>query len=348
MKSSQQLSSLFLQLHTLLQSGVGLVDSLDCCARTGGPELGPVFEQCSADIQQGLWLSQAMQAEPELFPPFTRAMVALGERTGALVEVIHRMAELLAQRERSRMALRRALTYPVFLLVLGTVLLLAFVTFVFPPLQELLNQLGATPPWPTRVLCALSRGLGSPIVLLGLGLGLLECLLQGSTLRRALQHRPAWKYVLDRALAWTPGLGQLVRAMALRDYTHSLALALEAGLPLPQSLDLSRGVLANQELSSLLKPVRAAVEAGEPVSECLERVAWIPAWVVGLLTCSEEVNSLPKALRYVAKACDEQLELQFMIFSSLLEPLVLVLISVLGGFLALATIGPLFSILQAL
>jgi type II secretory pathway component PulF len=332
------------QLAGLMRAGVPILRALATIReQTESRELQAILEELVATVRDGRMLSEGLARYPAVFPDLYINMVRSGESGGVLDEILLRLAEAREKDEELRARIRAALAYPSLVLAVGAASVLVIVTFFLPRLTRLFEGSPYPLPLPTRVVLAVGRGVARSWVWLAgaAGLGyLLGGRLVGATRRRA---------VADALALRVPWVGRLVRDADWVRFSRTLALLLRAGIPIQRSLALSGGVLANGLLREAVAVAgRETVMSGSSLAAALRRRPRVPAFVANMVGVGEESGQIETALEEVAAFYQRELDHDLRLLTTLLEPLLMLVIGAVIGFIIFAMLMPIFQIGQAL
>lgn len=288
-------------------------------------------------LLEGFRLSDAMGRQGKAFPPLYRAMVAAGESSGALPEILERLAGLLEAERQASSKLLTALAYPAALAITAIGVVLALMAFVVPKVVEQFDSMGRTLPWLTRAVITLSEALviwGLPMLLLAAA--------GGFALRLALA-RPKHRLRFDAALLRTPLVGRLIRDTHAAQMARTLSIMVGSGLPLMEGLQITAPTVHNGVLREATESMATAIREGGSLSGAMRRAGVFPPTLVYMATSGENSGRLAPMLDRAADYLDREFATYTAVLMSLLEPLIIV---VLGGVVALIVLSILLPILQ--
>lgn len=325
------------QLADLLASGMALVEAL-AALQSSEKRYSRLLQAMDERLRDGRALAAAAADFPRVFPPFYVAAVRAGETGGFLEQVLHRLADALEQEESLRGKVRRALAYPLFMAAVGVLTVAVLLVFVVPTLAGLFADLGQELPWPTRLLIAVGAWSGRWGWLLPLGA------VGGVVGLRLLRRLPTVGLVVDRWLLRVPGAGAAWRKIDTARFMAILGALVRADVPVLEALAVARESLVNRALRAEVERVHRAVELGGGVGDSLKEGALFPPLAGAVAAAGEQGNRLGEALERLARAYERETDDAVGLFTSLLEP---VLIVVLGGAVAFLAIAMLMPILNA-
>ena len=329
------------QLATLMEAGIPLVSSLSALIeQLGHPVLRKMITQIRERVREGSSLADALSLHPQLFSSLFIGMVRAGEMSGTLALTLGRWADFSEHQVALRQKIRAALTYPIFMFVIGLGVLFFLMTFVVPTVTKIFSDLGQALPLPTLLLISLSNfmsrfwwALVSIIIVLGLWL------------RRTLRTESG-ALIWDRLKLKLPLAGNLHRKLAVSRWSRTLGTLLHGGLPLLQAMEISQGVVGNRLLSQALAQARESIREGEEMAQSLKQSALFPSMVLEMVSVGEKSGELAKMLEKVALTLENEVETDLRSMMSLLEPVMILIMGVAVGFIALSILLPILEMSQ--
>ena len=327
------------QLASLTRSGVPILRALSTIRdQTENARLAAIVGRLEATIRDGSMLSGAMGRYPKLFPELYVNMVRSGESAGVLDRVLTRLAEARDKEEDIRRKVRAALAYPALVLGVGGVTVFALLSFFLPRVMELFEDYRELP-LPTRILVEISRFFEESWYWVLLVLALVLAVLS------RLSSFAAGRAALDSAKLRLPVLGRAVLYAEIARFARTFSLLLEAGIPVESSLSLSADTLNNTALRAEVEAVKKeTVEQGAPISGGLKRSRLFPAFVANMVAVGEEAGRLDESLTEVALFYEKEVDVQSRLLTSLLEPILILVVGALVGFIVAAMLLPIFEI----
>lgn len=327
------------QLSDLLGAGLTLLTALQLLIKqTEHPLLRQVTEDLVARIREGGRFSEALRKHPAVFGALYVNLVAAGEVGGALEKVLIRLADLLEAEDELKAKIRQALVYPAFILGIGALTVGVLLVMVIPKLAALFEDMGQQLPLPTRALIELSGWVRIYWWLLaGLAAG-------GAAALRQYRRQPAGRMRWDRLQLGVPVLGALIQRVEVARFTRTLSVLLSQGVPILEALSVVTQSAGNAVLADTLQRVRQDVRDGRALSASLSRSTVVPAFVQNMVAVGEESGTLEVALLKVAAAYERDADRVMKIFTTLLEPVLLVLVGGVVAFVVMAMLLPIFQI----
>ncbi len=287
-----------------------------------------------AAVVEGFRLSDAMARQDKAFPPLYRAMVAAGEGTGALPEILERLADLLERQQQVRGKLVAALVYPAALAATALAVIAALMAFVVPRVVDQFDSMGRTLPWLTRAVIGVSEAMT------GWGLLLLALLGAAGIGLAALLRRPGPRLRFDAALRRAPFLGRLLRDLHAARLARTLAIMLASGLPVLEGLRITARTVGNRVLRDATDGMADDIREGASLSSAMRRAGVFPPTLLYMASSGEESGRLAPMLERAA----DYLEREFTTFTSaamsLLEPAIIVVMGVLVALIVLSILLP--------
>jgi type II secretory pathway component PulF len=289
-------------------------------------------------LSEGLPLSQALQSQPAVFPPHTVNLIAAGEATGSLREVLARLIEHHTAQQEMRRVLTAALAYPVFICTVALGVILFFIFFLLPRLQTLLNSLGGKLPWATRLLVNLSDFVLHYGVLTVIAAGLAVVVLW------RWRRSAAGRLRSDALLLRLPFAGRFVTGAAIHNFSQTLAVLLENGITTAEALRMTERTIANRALQNAFREATGRVLEGESLSQSLAKTGAFPPLVIDRLAVSESTGHLAPGLRGIAHSYQGELTRQIRVFTQVMSSGVLLFAFAFVAFIAYAIVSAVFQV----
>lgn len=331
------------QLSTMLSAGLPLAEALATVAdQQELAQLGTALAQVREDILQGSAMHQALQAHPRIFPDLYTNMVRVGEASGTLDKVLLQLAEFMEGQARFNSQLKAALTYPLLMFFVGSGVLLFLMTFVVPKITRMLEDLDQALPLPTLWLMSVSGFLADFWWLL---LIFLFFLAWGA--RRALATE-AGRLWFDQKKFRLPLFGVFGLQSATARFARTTATLLRSGVPLLTALEIVQSLLGNSYLRQAMEKVREQVTEGEGLSGPLRESGVFPAMLSQMAAVGERSGELEGMLLKVAEIYEHQVQTRLSGMMALLEPLMILLMGSVVGFIVLAILLPIFQASQGM
>ncbi len=342
--SSGEVTVFTRQLAGLLRAGVPILRALSTIQeQTENPVFRAVIEDVVAGVRDGKMFSESLVRYPRLFPELYVNMVRSGESAGVLDEVLMRLTEARENDDELRGKVLSALAYPAFVMAVGFVSVFIILTFFLPRIMNLFQGMGRVLPLPTRVIMAVSGFFAGYWVWM-LVVGGLAAIVFGRFLRTA-----RGRLVVDGWVLRLPLVGKFARDTDIVRFARTLALLVKAGIPVERALTLGGHTLMNRKLrSGILTVAVETVRQGATVASGLKRWSGMPAFVTSMVAVGEESGRLDDVLLEVASFYQRELDRGLKLITTLLEPILILLVGIVVGFIIFAMLLPIFQIGQGL
>lgn len=337
----KELSIFSRQFATMIDSGLTLLRSLQIlAAQTESKPLAAIIDQVRTDVESGLSLSQALARHPKVFPKLYIAMVKSGESGGVLDEVLVQLADTIEKQVELRRKVKSAMTYPAVVLALVILILTAMLVFIVPLFKGFYKSLNGKLPLMTRMLITVSDLFvkGFPLVVLaavGIAYGFKRWI-------ASEKGRDRWDTIKLRV----PVFGPLAHKAAMARFSRTFSVLLRSGVPILEALEITKDTAGNTVVSRGLTDVQAGVKIGEPISKPLEHHAVFPPMVVQMMAVGEESGALDGLLEKIATFYDAEVEATVNSLTSLLEPLLIVVLGGAVGLMVISLYLPMFNVIK--
>ncbi|MCW3013834.1 MAG: Type secretory pathway component PulF [Solirubrobacterales bacterium] len=329
------------QLATMVDSGMTILRSLYVLeAQTENELLQKSIVAIRKDVEAGLPLSEAMARHPKVFSPLFVAMTEAGETGGVLDQALLRVADQLEKEESLRRQVKAAMAYPAVVIGFSLVVVLALVAFLIPVFIGVFNQFGgAELPAITKVTVGASNLLtGYWYILIGVTAVVVTAFRKWKVSERG---RPQW----DRFRLRVPfGIGMIVQKVALARWSRTLSALMSAGVPLLLALEITGRTAGNAVIEEAMGDVIASVRSGGTISGPLKDSSVFPGMVTHMLGVGEETGALDTMLSKVADFYEDQVEAAVKALTSILEPVMIVVVGGMVGFIVISMYLPLFKV----
>ena len=329
------------QLSILLGAGVTLVSSLEALiSQITNPLLKKIMAQIKESVNEGNSLAFSLSQHPKVFSEVYINMVRAGEASGALDLVLDRLAEFSERQQALRGRFRAALAYPVFMFVIGTSILFFLIAFIVPDITKIFSDMHQTLPLPTIMLMGASQFLKSFwwLVLIMLA-GII-------TLAKQFKKTPRGNYIWDEIKIRVPILGPINIKMAMARFGRTLGSLLQSGVPLLSSLQIVRNIVNNAIIADVIDKAMDEIESGKSLANPLGQSRWVPPVVIQMIAVGEQSGELESMLNKIADIYEGEVESQIMAMTSMLEPVMILIMGVFVGFIVISILLPIFEMSQ--
>jgi general secretion pathway protein F len=335
-------------LATLLRAGMPLVPALTALVeqlRATPPQDNPlveILEQVADDVNSGKTLSSALGKQPDIFSSLFVNMVAAGEASGTLEEVLVRLAEILEKRVHLTAKVKAAVAYPLMMIVVAVAVVVFLMSVVVPSITTIFVEMNRSLPWPTRFLISTSAFIKTYLVFLAavvcvvfLGIG-------------AAYKSKKCRFYVDRSKLRLPLFGRLFLKLEIARLAGTLGILLTSGIPILSALDIAKQVVQNSFIAGALSSVKDLVSKGDTIANAIRKTGLFPPIVYHIIATGQVGGNLEEGLRDIADMYDGEVELATKTLTSLLEPVILLCMGAVVGFIVLAVLLPIFDINQIL
>ena len=344
------------QLSTLLHAGMplvpalsALVEQLQCPARPGcigrkssQEPLAQVVEHVRDSVNEGSSLAEALSRYPGLFSPLFINMVAAGETSGALEEVLSRLADILERRVQLLGKIKSAIAYPAMMAAVAVGVVIFLLSYVVPNITRMFVEMNQQLPLPTRLLMGLSNIVQSYFLLLLA----LPCVLVGGLY--GLCRTRDGKQWLDRVKLALPLFGPLLLKLEVARLTRTLGTCLKSGIPVTTALEIARRVVQNQVVADAVGKVEEQIRRGDTIANAVRSTGMFAPVVFHLLATGQMTGSIENSMTDVAEMYETEVENSVRTLTTLLEPLILLVMGAIVGFIVLSVLLPIYQINQAI
>jgi type IV pilus assembly protein PilC len=329
------------QFATMVSAGLTLLRALNILSQQSDcPALAEAVDDVRAHVEAGSSLSQALSRHPKIFNRLFVSMVRAGETGGVLDSVLIQLADTIEKQVALRSKIKAAMTYPIAVFGLVTMIVTAMLIFVVPMFKSLYKQLGGKLPAPTQLLITISSTFshGFPIfILLGGG---------GTWALRRWIRTENGRAVWDRFKLRIPIFGRLTHKTALTRFARTLAVLLHSGVPILESLEITSDTVGNAVVAAAVKDVQTAVKAGDTLARPLANHPIFPPMIVQMLAVGEETGALDTMLTKIGDFYDQEVESLVESLTSLLEPALIVFLGGTVGGMVVSLYMPMFNIIK--
>jgi len=328
------------QLATMMGAGVPLVQAFDIVARGHeNPSMQDLLLAVKSDIESGTAMAEALRKYPLYFDDLVCNLVAAGEQAGVLDVLLDKIATYKEKTESIKGKIKKALFYPAAVIAVAVIVTAIIMLFVIPQFKELFTSFGADLPAFTLLVIAISDFMRDWWWALGAGLIAL-----GIAIQKSLQRSAKLRELVDRASLKIPVVGSILNKAAIARFARTLSTMFAAGVPLVEALDSVSGATGNVVYANVVKKMREDVATGQALQLTMQQQNIFPHMVIQMTSIGEESGSLDQMLAKVADFYEEQVDNAVDSLSSLLEPLIMVVIGGLVGSMVIAMYLPIFKL----
>jgi len=335
------------QWSALLKAGIPLVQSFELLAQSAAGSakthraLSPLLNQLQKDVSAGSSLHAAFQKHPETFNAMYCSLLQAGESAGILDKLLIRLADTLEANQLLKSKLQNALMYPACILAVACTVVLVIMVWVVPMFEEVFRSMGAALPLPTQYLVNSSRWLAQwgPALLL-VGVGIFYAML------RVHRRTPAFQIQWEGILCATPFIGDLIKTSRTAKWTLTLASLLEAGIPISEALQPAAAASGSPQLQLATVTLSRTIQEGSGLNVAMSKSKLFPTVLIQMCAIGEETGSLAQLLDKSAQLMVSDLTQRIAQLTTLLEPVIMVVLGAVIGGMLIALYLPIFNLGQ--
>ncbi len=340
--SLQEVSVMTRQLATLLGASLPLVTSLTALiSQITNPRLKKTLAQIKEDVNEGNSFAWSISRYPAIFSTFYVNMVRAGEASGTLDIVLERLTDFNESQQALRGKIKAALAYPIFMFLIGTIVLFFLTTFIVPKITGIFSEMHQTLPGITIFLISISGFLKSfwtAIVLI--------IIISFIGLRYMFTKTIRGQYLWDKIKLKMPLFGSLTHKMAVARFSRTLGTLLESGVPMLTALSIVKNVVNNRLIADSIAEASRDVEEGQNLSATLLKSRLFPPIVTQMISAGEQSGTLEKMLYKIADSLENEVESNITMMTSMLEPVMILVMGRLVGFIVISILLPIFEMNQ--
>ena len=327
------------QLSNLINSRMSIVKALDVLIKqTENKKLNTVIQTLKQDVQDGAAFSETLTKHPKIFSNLYAGMVKAGELGGVLDIVLTKLAEFNEEEEVLKNRIKSALAYPAVMVLVGGATVIFLLSFVIPRFVVMFSNIGQTLPLPTRMLIFGSHSLRAYwwIYLLIISLTIFAF--------RQYTKREEGRIAIDRVKLDIPIFGKVFRKILIARFNRTLGTLVKSGVPILKAVKTTQGVIVNRIFSIELNKIYDGLKDGKSLSQLLTQSKEFPPIVADMVAVGEKTGNLGESLFKIATSYEEEVENELKALTSLLEPVIILIMGVIVGFIVLSMLLPVFEL----
>ncbi|MFB2982274.1 type II secretion system F family protein [Microseira sp. BLCC-F43] len=341
------------QFAAMVNAGVALVRALGVLTeQNSNPKMKKALTAISADVNEGISLAEAMRKHPQCFDQLYTAMVEAGEVGGVLDEVLNRIAKLLEDAARLQNQVKSAMSYPVAVGSLAVIIFIGMTTLLLPIFAKIFEDIGMELPAFTQFMLGISEFLRGPtlpppktnynIILFIIGL------FGAAFAYRQWYKTPPGRLAMDKFFLKAPIFGDIVEKTAVARFCRTFGTLTRSGVPILTCLEIVRDTAGNQVIANAIDKARQEIQTGGMISIALQRENVFPILAIQMISIGEETGEIDKMLMKVADFYEDEVEQAVKALTSILEPLMMIVIAVMVGAILLSMYLPMFKVFEGL
>jgi type IV pilus assembly protein PilC len=325
------------QMAAMLAAGMPIVASLDTLEEQAtNPNFKIVLREVKRSIEGGSSFSESLHQFPSVFDVLYISMVRAGEQSGQFSETMKRIGELLEANARLRRKVKSAMTYPVVVLTMALTIAAGMIIFIVPVFGNMYKDFGSKLPGPTQVLVDISEGAKKYAIII------IPAIVLGVWLFKRWKRTKAGAWAMDQFALKAPVVGVLTQKVAVARFSRTLAQLVQSGVPILNALEIVAKAAGNLVIEKAILEARHSVEHGDTLSVGLSNKACIPTLVVRMMSAGEKTGKVDEMLESVADTFDNEVEAMLAALTSMLEPLLMVVLGVVIGGIVICMFLPIF------
>ena len=331
------------QFSTMINAGLPLVQCLDILSsQQPNPSFKKVTSQIKVDVEAGSTFADALSKHPKIFDSLYVNLVAAGEVGGVLDTVLNRLAVYMEKNESLKNKVKGAMTYPIIVLCVAFGVVAILMIFVIPTFSDMFKQFGSALPGPTQFIVNLSsffRKFWWAMI------GFIVSLIFGF---KWIRTQEKGRFYTDKMMLRLPVFGPLIRKVAVAKFTRTLGTMISSGVPIMDGLEITSKTAGNMIIENAIRTVRTAISEGRTMSEPLEQTGLFPGMVVQMIAVGEATGAMDQMLGKIADFYDEEVDTAVEALTSSLEPMLMVFLGGIIGFVVVAMYLPIFKMASAI
>ena len=337
--SVSELAMMTRQLATLIKASIPLVDALAALVdQVDSETLRGALSEVRQLVNEGSSFNKALGKFPKIFPPIYISMCEAGEMSGTLDIILIRLAEFTEKQNQLRNKVRSAMMYPIVMAVFGTGVMVLLFVLVIPKITEVFQDMKQTLPWYTTLLINVSSIMADyyPIIIISV----VAVVFVFYRWKASVSGRNQW----DKIKMKIPVFGKLIRMIAVSRFAKTLSTLLAGGVPMLNAFDIVKNVVDNRVFEKVIAEARDNVSEGESVAGPLKKSGEFPPIVIHMISIGEKTGELENMLTQVSEAYDFQVDNAVSGLTSILEPVMIVVMGIAVGFVVMAILVPIFDL----
>lgn len=331
------------QFATMIDAGLSVVKCLDILQKQSrNPKMKDVIGEVKRDVGGGMSLTEALQRHPRIFSPLYVNMIRSAETAGILDQVLDRLSTFLEKEQETRNKIKAAMMYPVVVFCFAVLMLIALLFFVLPKFKGIFETMGLELPLTTRLLLNSSGYITTYWYIA------LVVLVGGVVLVKTMARTDKGKYAIDAAKLRLPVFGDLILKTSVSRFARTFGTLISSGVPVLRALEIVADTAGNRVISDTVLRARVSIKEGQKISTPLFGSKIFPVMVTQMIAVGEETGRLDQMLVKVSNFYDEEVDSTLKSLTSLIEPLMIVGLGFIVGFIAVSVISPIYSLVGSL
>lgn len=325
------------QFATMIDAGLPLVQCLDILSKQADNKtFASTINEIRQDVEAGSTYADALKKHPAVFGDLYVNMVAAGELGGILDTILNRLSKYIEKNIRLKRQVKAALFYPATIVAVAFIVIVVLLVYVIPIFAKMFTDFGGTLPAPTRMVIGASNFMRSNILII---IGIIVAAIFGA---RKYYKTQNGRLVVDNIVLKMPVFGMLARKISVAKFTRTLGTLISSGVPILDGLEIVAKTSGNKVVEKAIYATRQSISEGKTLSEPLETTKVFPPMVVQMIAVGETTGALDAMLSKIADFYDEEVDSTVGILTSLLEPILMIFLGIVIGFIVVAMYLPIF------
>jgi len=325
------------QFATMIDAGLPLVQCLDILSKQADNKtFAAVINEIRQDVEAGSTYADSLKKHPAVFGDLYANMVAAGELGGILDTILNRLSKYIEKNIKLKRQVKAALFYPSTIVAVAFIVIIVLLVYVIPIFAKMFTDFGGTLPAPTRMVIGASNFMKSNILII---IGIMVATIIGA---RKYYKTQNGRLVIDSIVLRMPVFGMLARKIAVAKFTRTLGTLISSGVPILDGLDIVAKTSGNKVVEKAIYATRQSISEGKTLSEPLEASKVFPPMVVQMIAVGETTGALDAMLSKIADFYDDEVDSTVGILTSLLEPILMIFLGIVIGFIVVAMYLPIF------
>lgn len=325
------------QFATMIDAGLPLVQCLDILSKQADNKtFASAINEIRQDVEAGSTYADALKKHPAVFGDLYVNMVAAGELGGILDTILNRLSKYIEKNIRLKRQVKAALFYPATIVAVAFIVIVVLLVYVIPIFAKMFTDFGGTLPAPTRMVIGASNFMRSNILII---IGIIVAAIFGA---RKYYKTQNGRLVVDNIVLKMPVFGMLARKISVAKFTRTLGTLISSGVPILDGLEIVAKTSGNKVVENAIYATRQSISEGKTLSEPLETTKVFPPMVVQMIAVGETTGALDAMLSKIADFYDEEVDSTVGILTSLLEPILMIFLGIVIGFIVVAMYLPIF------
>ncbi|HQI82928.1 MAG TPA: type II secretion system F family protein, partial [Deltaproteobacteria bacterium] len=305
------------------------------------PTFKKVIAQVKQDVESGSTFADALRKHPKVFDGLYVNLVAAGEIGGVLDTVLNRLAVYMEKNENLKNKIKSAMTYPIIVLCVAFGVVAVLMIFVIPTFKDMFEQFGSSLPGPTQLVVNLSN------LFRQFWWGMVGIIIALIVALKWIYRQKQGRYYFDKMFLRLPIFGDLLKKVAVAKFTRTLGTMISSGVPIMDGLEITSKTAGNVIVEDAIRSVRTSISEGKSMSEPLEQTGIFPGMVVQMIAVGEATGAMDQMLGKIADFYDEEVDVAVEALTSALEPMLMVFLGGIIGFVVVAMYLPIFQMASA-